>query len=303
LGKRSRIEVFACDTGVVSCELPVDAGQASAPRAPAIPPAAAAAPGEEERRLVTILFCGLVGFTALSERLDPEDVREIQTAYFDSVNREIARFGGTVEKYAGDAVLAWFGVPAAHEDDAERAVRCAVAMRSALEALRPGAGMALPPELRLRVGITTGEVVSGTWEAAGRKDLSVSGNAVNTAARLQTAAEPGEILIGEQTWLLAERGILVGALRDLALKGRTELVHAYSVVGLRNRPVERWERQRAPFIGREPELGSWMRPGRRPERKHDARELILSAMRAVRRTVDYGRSAKQVMPAANRAHG
>jgi class 3 adenylate cyclase len=148
LGKRSRIEVFACDTGdtgVVSCELPVDAGQASAPRAPAIPPAAAAAPGEEERRLVTILFCGLVGFTALSERLDPEDVREIQTAYFDSVNREIARFGGTVEKYAGDAVLAWFGVPAAHEDDAERAVRCAVAMRSALEALRPGAGMALPP--------------------------------------------------------------------------------------------------------------------------------------------------------------
>jgi hypothetical protein len=126
---------------------------------------------------------------------------------------------------------------------------------------------------------------------------------VNTAARLQTAAEPGEILIGEQTWLLAERGILVGARRDLALKGRTELVHAYSVVGLRNRPVERWERQRAPFIGREPELGSWMRPGRRPERKHDARELILSAMRAVRRTVDYGRSARQVMPAANRAHG
>jgi class 3 adenylate cyclase len=141
-----------------------------------------------------VLFCDLVGFTPLSERLDPEDVREIQSMYFGRMSREIGRFGGTVEKYAGDAVLVFFGVPVAHEDDAERAIRCGLNMQRAIKSLTEEVGKRWGVELALRVGVNTGEVVSGIWEVGSRKDYAVSGDAVNTAARLQAAAEPGEVL-------------------------------------------------------------------------------------------------------------
>ncbi len=161
--------------------------------------------GELERRLVTVLFCDLAGFTSLSEQLDPEDVREIQGMYFARMSQEIRRFGGSIEKYAGDAVLAVFGVPLAHEDDAERAVRCGLSMQAAIQEVAAEVRTRWGVELALRVGVNTGEVVSGTWDIGGRKDYAVSGDAVNTAARLQAVAEPGEVLVGEETMWLARR--------------------------------------------------------------------------------------------------
>ena len=191
--------------------------------------------GERERRLVTVLFCDLVGFTPLSEQLDPEDVREIQSLYFGHMSREIEHFGGTVEKYAGDAVLALFGVPIAHEDDADRAIRCGLKMQGALESLTTEVRKRWDVELTLRVGVNTGEVVGGMWEVGNRKDYTVSGDVVNTAARLQAAAEPGEVLVGEETMWLARRRIRFGGRREVVLKGKAGVVPVYVAVEVRER--------------------------------------------------------------------
>lgn len=209
---------------------------------------------EEDRRIVSVLFCDLVGFTPLSERLDAEDVREIQDAYFGRMSAEIERFGGRVEKYAGDAVLAVFGAPTVHEDDAERAVRCALAMHEALLPLARNTRVRHGVELALRIGVNTGEVVSGVREGAGRHDYAVTGDVVNTAARYQAVAEPGGIMVGTETRRLAERSIRFGGRRDLTLKGKSEPVPGYPVLGVRSR-AERWEPLwRTPLVGREREL-------------------------------------------------
>jgi class 3 adenylate cyclase len=216
-----------------------------------------------ERRLVTALFADLVDSTPIGERLDPEEVRTIQTRYFTQMRAEITRFGGTVEKYAGDAVLAIFGAPAAHEDDAERAVRCGLAMQAALQPVAAEAQARWGVALRLRVGVNTGLVVSGPWETAGGAptEVDISGDAVNTAARLQTAAEPGMVLVGEQTRRLAERGIEFGPRQDLTLKGKSGTVAASPVLRARPRPAERWERPQqvgrlTPLVGRAHELAT-----------------------------------------------
>ncbi|MGH2443015.1 MAG: adenylate/guanylate cyclase domain-containing protein, partial [Chloroflexota bacterium] len=134
-----------------------------------------------------------MGFTPLSEHLDPEEVRDVQTAYFEQMRRQIERYGGTVEKYAGDAVLALFGAPIAHEDDAERAVLCGLGMQAAIEPVAESARNRWSVEPAIRVGVNTGEVVSGVWDVGGRQDVAVTGDAVNTAARIQAAAEAGEV--------------------------------------------------------------------------------------------------------------
>jgi predicted ATPase/class 3 adenylate cyclase len=211
--------------------------------------------GERERRLVTALFCDLVGFTPLSERLDPEEVREIQSLYFGHMSQEIGRFGGMVEKYAGDAVFALFGVPGAHEDDAERAIRCGLSMQAAIQEVAAEVRNRWGVELGLRVGVNTGEVVSGTWEVGGRKDYAVSGDAVNTAARLQAVAEPGEVLVGEETMWLARHKIRFGGRREVMLKGKTEVVPVYVAVGARESSAEQGERgPRTPLVDRNDEL-------------------------------------------------
>lgn len=229
-------------------------GQCGTPFAPAHP----VAPVQvyEDRRLVTVLFCDLVGFTPLSEKLDAEEVREIQDAYFLCMSGEIKRYGGTVEKYAGDAVLAIFGAPIVHEDDAERAVRCALRMHVALLPLADETRRTRGVDLALRVGVNTGEVVSGLRHGGGRHDYAVTGDAVNTAARFQAAATPGGVMVGEETMRLAGRRVFFGARMELTLKGKSSPVPAYTVLGLRERPVERWEMlgKAALFLGRGHEI-------------------------------------------------
>jgi adenylate cyclase len=220
---------------------------------------------QEERRLVTTLFCDLVGFTPLAEQLDPEDVRDIQTEYFSAMSEQIERYEGTVEKYAGDAVLALFGVPAAHEDDAERAVLCALGMQAALEPVAKRARERWQIDPALRVGVNTGEVVSGAWNASGRQEVAVTGDAVNRAARIQTAAEPGEVLVGTETMRLTRQRIQYGDKRDVVLKGKIGVVSLYPALGLRERFSERWETSEGatPLVGRDREvlelLDAWSR--------------------------------------------
>jgi adenylate cyclase len=214
---------------------------------------------------VTALFCDLVGFTPLSEQLDPEEVRDIQAAYFEQMSAQIERYGGTVEKYAGDAVLTLFGTPVAHEDDAERAMLCALGIQDAIEPVAALARERWQVEPAIRVGVNTGEVVSGTWDASGRQDVAVTGDAVNTAARIQSAAEPGEVLAGAETMQLTRRRIRYGEERHLVLKGKAGTVPAWPALGLREQLGERWEEQEhlTPLVGREREmaqlLDAWTR--------------------------------------------
>jgi class 3 adenylate cyclase/tetratricopeptide (TPR) repeat protein len=213
-------------------------------------------PVREERRLVTALFCDLAGFTPLTERLDAEQVRELQEGYFEAMSEVITRFGGTVEKFAGDAVLALFGVPVAHEDDAERAVRCAVGMQEAFAGLAESMNRRFDADLAIRIGVNTGEAVSGLLDAGGRKDVAVTGDVVNTAARLQTAARAGGIAIGPESARLAQGAVDLDPPEEMSLKGKSRAIAVYRVRGLRERPAERWEtqRQRTPLVGRDREL-------------------------------------------------
>jgi class 3 adenylate cyclase len=146
----------------------------------------------EQRKTVTIVFCDVTGSTSLGERLDPEALRRVMSRYFDEMKTSIERHGGTIEKFIGDAVMAVFGIPLVHEDDALRAVRAAADMRLALELLNKELEREHGVTLAARIGVNTGEVVTGASE-----QTLVTGDTVNVAARLEQAAAPGEVLIGE----------------------------------------------------------------------------------------------------------
>ena len=210
-----------------------------------------------ERRIVTVLFADLVGFTTLSERLDAEDVAAIQDRYFASVRDTIGRYGGRLEKFIGDAAMAVFGVPRARDDDAERAVRAGLALTHAVQQL--GVALGLEEDtLRLRVGVNSGEAVVAT---GGVDEGRVTGDTVNTAARLQTAAPPGGVLIGESTALaVADVADLDDPMR-LELKGKAEPVTARLVGSMRSEPSreQAMGALRAPTIGRERELAELQR--------------------------------------------
>jgi class 3 adenylate cyclase len=205
-----------------------------------------------ERRVVTVLFADLVGFTTLSERLDAEDIALVQDAYFAAARETVARHGGVLEKFIGDAVMAVFGVPRARDDDAEQAVRAGLALIAAVERLN--ATLDLDPEtLRLRVGINTGEAVVG--EASADRG-PVTGDTVNVAARLQSAAEPGRLVAGEVTALAIAEVAGLEALPPLKLKGKTEPFRAFQVTMLHDeRSRERaLGLMRAPTVGRDREV-------------------------------------------------
>jgi class 3 adenylate cyclase/tetratricopeptide (TPR) repeat protein len=215
---------------------------------------AAAAPVREEpaaeRRLVSVLFADLVGFTPLSESRDAEDVRELLSRYFESCRRIIALYGGTVEKFIGDAVMAVWGTPVATEDDAERAVRAALDLVAAVSALGQELGA---EELRARVGILTGEAAV-TIGAEG--EGMVAGDLVNTASRIQSVAEPGTVLAGESTKRATDQTIVYEDAGSFELKGKTGLTPLWRarrvVSGLRGSLKS--EGLEAPFVGRDREL-------------------------------------------------
>jgi class 3 adenylate cyclase len=187
------------------------------------------------RKVVTVLFCDVVGSTALGESVDPEALQSLLARYFERMKEIVESHGGSVEKFIGDAVMAVFGVPVAHEDDALRACRAAVEMRDAL------------PELCVegRIGVNTGEVLTGTEERL------ATGDAVNVAARLEQAAEPGDVLIGETTLALVGGAVEVGERRSLGLKGKGKPVGAHSLLAVHG-AAER--SHTSAFVGREREL-------------------------------------------------
>ncbi|MGN6380625.1 MAG: AAA family ATPase [Gaiellales bacterium] len=207
-------------------------------------------PTEQVRKTVTIVFADLAGSTDLGERLDPEALRDVQTRYFEAMRGPLERHGGTVEKYIGDAVMAVFGVPVLHEDDALRAVRAAVEMRDGMAALNIRLRADLGVGLTVRIGVNSGEVAAG-GVAAGHG--MVAGDAVNTAARLQSAAPPGEILIGPQTRSLVGRAVRVRTHPPAQLPGKRQPVRVWQVVGLNE--GGRFKRPRdVPLVGRRAEL-------------------------------------------------
>ena len=204
---------------------------------------AAAAESREERKVVTCLFCDLVGFTSRAERMDPEDVRRLLQPYHARVRSELERFGGTVEKFIGDAVVAVFGAPVAHEDDPERAVRAALAVRDALA----------DDDLDIRIGITTGEALISLGARPERGEGIATGDVVNTAARLQAAAPTGGVLVDETTRRATERAIEYAEPTSIEAKGKAEPIAVWEVLRARARvAVERVGG--APLIGREQEL-------------------------------------------------
>jgi class 3 adenylate cyclase/tetratricopeptide (TPR) repeat protein len=185
----------------------------------------------EERRFVSVLFADIVGFTTLSERLDPEDVRELSAAVLARLAEAVALYGGTIDKFMGDAIMALFGAPVAHEDDPVRAVHAALAMHQAVAALRQLDRDGNELELRLRIGINSGQVIAGVRDVGGHREYSVFGDVVNTAARLQTAAEPGGIMLGEETARQAGPVFDIVAVAPLVLKGKAQPVPAFEVRG------------------------------------------------------------------------
>ncbi len=205
----------------------------------------------DQRKIVTVLFTDVADYTPLSEQLDPEALRSIMLRFFDVVRSAIERHGGTVGKYIGDAVLAVFGVPRVHEDDALRAVRAAVEIREALEELNDDLARERAVTLVTRTGIHTGEVMAGDPSSS---ESFVVGDTVNVAARLEQTAPPGEILIGATTRTLVGDDVDVDGLGSLDLKGKTGPVAAYRVVGVRSIAAGRERRLDAPLVGRERQL-------------------------------------------------
>ncbi|MFF0337677.1 adenylate/guanylate cyclase domain-containing protein [Streptomyces fimicarius] len=220
------------------------------------PPAAAAtasavAPAGDERKPVTVLFCDLVGSTALSGVLDPETLRTVTLRYFEAMSAEIVARGGTPEKFIGDAVMAVFGVPVVRDDDARRALAAALGMRRALARLNEELTATLGIELATRVGVNTGQVVAGS-DATARQAL-VSGETVNIAARLEQNAGRGEILIGPGTLLAAGPTVRAEPTGPLRLKGKRDSVEAYRLLALGADDPELLRRFDVPFVGRDAE--------------------------------------------------
>jgi class 3 adenylate cyclase/tetratricopeptide (TPR) repeat protein len=203
------------------------------------------------RKAVTVLFSDLSGSTRLGERLDPESLSRVMARYYDTMRAVVRHHGGMVEKFAGDAVMAVFGVPAAHEDDALRAVRAAADMHAALGELNRGLWEEWRVRLELHTGVNTGEVVAGDPGLGG---ALVVGDAVNLAARLEQAAGPGQILLGRGTWSLVRDAVEVEPPRVLALPGRRAGEPAYRLLAVRPGAAGRSRRHDAPFVGRASEL-------------------------------------------------
>ena len=260
--------------------------------------AADAADERQERRVVTVLFADLAGSTALGELLDPEDVRVLQGELFDLINTEVERFGGTTEKFAGDAVLAVFGIPQAHEDGPERAVRAALAVRDRFDSFTERVQGRHGADVGLRIGINTGEVVAGR-EAAARGELMVSGDAVNVAARLQQHAEPGEVLVGQRAHAATARTITYRRHDDFEAKGKRAPLAAW--VALDAAPEADAARGfaglTAPLVGRNEELAVLSAVAARVERERAPQLVTLFGPAGVGKSRLLSELVEQLEPA------
>ena len=203
----------------------------------------------EVRKTVTIVFNDVTGSTALGERLDPETLRRVMARYFDVMRAVLERHGGTVEKFIGDAVMAVFGVPVVHEDDALRASRAAVEMREALDDLNKQLERDHGVTITNRTGVNSGEVVAGT----GGQTIA-TGDAVNTAARLEQGAIPGQILLGESTYRLVRDAVVAESIPPLDAKGKTEPVKAWRLLSVHPSAEGIARRHDVPIVGRRREL-------------------------------------------------
>jgi adenylate cyclase len=215
-------------------------------------------PHEADRRAVTVLFADLSGFTALAERLDPEDVRSLQTDLFDAMRGALEPLGAFIEKFVGDAVVAVFGAPQAHEDDPERAMRAALEMHRLTAELGARWERRLGSRLALHIGVNTGRVVAGKLGSDPQASYAVTGDTVNTAARLQSAAEAGETLVSRSTYLLAQHAFAFAPAGAVSLKGKAEPLAAYRLLGAADAPRSARGLEplglSAPLVGRENEL-------------------------------------------------
>ncbi|MEZ0235816.1 MAG: adenylate/guanylate cyclase domain-containing protein [Actinomycetota bacterium] len=215
-----------------------------------------AAPARMERKYATALFADLVGSTTLAEQQDPEIVQSVVGRTFDRLSAEIERYGGHLEKFMGDAVLAVFGIPKSHEDDPERAVRAALEMLAVLSELNRAFADEGKPQLAMRIGIEAGEVLVDLERATGSRDRMLTGDAVNIAARLQSAAEPGHIVVGPSVYAAVKDVIQLTELTPLTLKGKAEPVPAWNALSV---PAKRRGERPAlglqsTLIGRDEEL-------------------------------------------------
>ena len=210
----------------------------------------AGVPPAQIRKNVTVVFTDLIGSTAIGDQLDPETLRRVMGRYFEAMRSVVERHGGTVEKFIGDAVMAVFGVPELHEDDALRAVRAAAEMRESLDRLNEGLEREVGIRIRARTGVNTGEVVTGDPSAG---QSLVVGDAVNVAARLEQAAAPDEILIGAPTRRLVRDAVVVEPTEPLPLRGKREPVPAFRLLGVRPGAPAYARRMDSPMVGREGE--------------------------------------------------
>src|SRR5437763_4754961 len=206
----------------------------------------------QERRLVTVLFADFVGFTSLAEDLDPEELQILVSGIFEDLAEEALRYDGTIEKFIGDAIFVVFGAPIAHEDDPQRALRCALGMQRIFSGHATRVKAQLGIELGLRVGIHTGLVVAGAVRIGGG-EYGVMGDTVNTASRLQQAAAPGEIYVTQATFRLTNREFSFREVGPIEMKGKDRPILAYALTGERTTPRTSIDIQ-APLVGRWMEL-------------------------------------------------
>jgi class 3 adenylate cyclase/tetratricopeptide (TPR) repeat protein len=202
----------------------------------------------EERRVVSVLFADLVGFTAMAESLDPEQVKHLVDGCFELLVADIVAYGGRVDKIVGDAIVALFGAPVAHEDDAERAVRAALRMQGTVGVY----AVARKVPFQVRIGVNTGEVLVGALRAGG--DYTAMGDVVNAAERLQTSAQPGAVLVGRSTYSATQRVVRYEAVGPVRVRNREEPVDAWRAIEPLAPPGRRGRKVKAPFVGRDTEL-------------------------------------------------
>jgi class 3 adenylate cyclase/tetratricopeptide (TPR) repeat protein len=223
----------------------------------------------DERRVVTVVFGDLVGFTTLSETRDPEHIKNLVDRCFAQLALDVTNHGGRVDKVLGDGIIALFGAPLAHEDDAERAVRCALQMQQTLGAYARDASM----PIQMRVGVNTGEVLVGALRAGG--DSTAMGDVVNTASRLQEAAAPGQVLVGPATYAATRNVLRYDHVGALSVKGRVEPVEAWRALEAIAPPGHRPRRARTPLVGRDAEVAILRRAVEMAAERSRAQLLLL----------------------------